>query len=97
MTGFFAPGDTVRYRSYFGGTLMSVTPVRVVRHDDGGLLTWTAGDTPLWRRRDAAGRALRDVPRGEWPAALSEDVWFGHGVLVLMGAAGLAAGRLGAR
>ncbi|HEY3507479.1 MAG TPA: DUF402 domain-containing protein [Actinocatenispora sp.] len=83
MTDYVEPGSVILYRTYFGSTLMTVSPVRVVRHDDDGLLTWTASGTPRWLRADPAGRALRDVPRAQWPAEFTEGAWFGAGVLVL--------------
>lgn len=84
MTMFFEPGRVIWYRSYFGSALSQVAPVRVVRHDAAGLLTWLAVDTPLWRLRGPDGAPLRDRPREQWPSQLSADTWSGNGILQLM-------------
>lgn len=68
-------------RMYFGSALTQVIPARVVRRDAEGLLLWIAGGTPVWRTARPGGRALRDVPREQWPTAMEPDEWFGHGVL----------------
>jgi hypothetical protein len=55
----------------------------VIRHDAAGLVTWTAGGTPVWRRLGPGGVALRDLPRADWPDDLVETTWSGPGILVL--------------
>ncbi|MGA8112493.1 MAG: DUF402 domain-containing protein [Actinocatenispora sp.] len=80
MANFFEPGRVVEYRAYFGSALSQVTPVRVVRHDEDGLLTWLAPGTPLWRLTSPDG-PLRDVPREQWPTRLVPASWSGNGIL----------------
>lgn len=81
MTNALEPGDLVTERIYFGAALCQVIPARVVRSTDTELIVWVAGGTPVLRRKDPAGRALRDVPRAEWPTGLVPDTWTGTGVV----------------
>jgi hypothetical protein len=72
------PGRTLRWNFYFGGHLMTTSPVRVVEHTEHGLLLWLAKGSPIWRADLPAGRHLRDIPPEERPAngyALQADRW----------------------
>ncbi|WP_344319222.1 DUF402 domain-containing protein [Actinocatenispora thailandica] len=81
MTKMLNRGDVLIERIYFGGALCQVIPARVLRHDADELVVWVAGGTPVLRRRGVSGRALRDVPRDQWPTDLQPAEWTGSGVL----------------
>ncbi len=87
---FLAPGEVVmwRYRDYAWapGRPETVSPMRVVRDDERGLVAWLAPGTPQLTKRYADGSDLRDVPLGdryvrEPHRVQARSRWRGAGIL----------------
>ena len=84
----WSPGTEILWHYRSGrGAVESVRPMRVVRDDSAGLVSWLAPGTPVLRPALADGAELRSVPLAErfdysrHGRATRLDRWQGQGVL----------------
>ena len=80
---YWDPGTIVTYRWGDGSGPHFAEPVRVVRDDSEGLVTWLAAGTPVLRKARADGRPLRADKSTTFnaPMVQARETWTDHHVL----------------